>query len=88
MFCRNCGKEVSDQAVMCISCGVPPKSGQKFCQNCGAETDPIAEVCVTCGVKLAATVMPSKLISVRSVVIPAQVWSIIAWQVYISGWAV
>ncbi|MFC1717628.1 NINE protein [Candidatus Poribacteria bacterium] len=56
MFCRNCGKEVADQAVVCVSCGAPPKGGQKFCQNCGAETDPLAEVCVTCGVKLAAAV--------------------------------
>lgn len=56
MFCRNCGKEVADQAVVCISCGCPPKSGQNFCQNCGAETDPAAEVCVTCGVKLATAV--------------------------------
>ena len=26
MFCTNCGKEVSDQAVICVSCGVPLKS--------------------------------------------------------------
>jgi ribosomal protein L40E len=54
MFCRNCGKEVSDQAVMCVSCGVPPKNGKKFCQNCGAEVNPAAETCIRCGVKLAA----------------------------------
>ena len=33
MYCRNCGKEVAEQAVMCVACGVPPKSGKKFCQN-------------------------------------------------------
>ncbi len=53
MFCRNCGKEISNEAVMCVNCGVPPKKGNKYCQNCGAETDPNAEVCVKCGVKLA-----------------------------------
>lgn len=53
MYCRNCGKEVAEQAVMCVACGVPPKSGKKFCQNCGAETNPAAEVCIKCGVKLA-----------------------------------
>ncbi len=53
MFCRNCGEEVNDQAVMCVTCGCPPKSGSKFCQNCKEETDPAAEVCVNCGIKLA-----------------------------------
>ena len=53
MFCRNCGKEVADQAVMCVGCGVPPKSGTKYCQNCAAPTDPLAVVCVKCGVPLA-----------------------------------
>jgi ribosomal protein L40E len=55
MYCRNCGKEVSEQAVMCVACGVPPKSGKKFCQNCGAETSPAAEVCIKCGVKLTSS---------------------------------
>lgn len=53
MFCRNCGKEVAEQAVMCVACGVPPRSGKKFCQNCGAETNQAAEVCTKCGVRLA-----------------------------------
>jgi hypothetical protein len=53
MYCRNCGKEVAEQAVMCVACGVPPKSGKKFCQNCGAETNIAAEVCTKCGVRLA-----------------------------------
>ncbi len=53
MYCRNCGKEVSDQAVMCVNCGVPPRAGNKFCQNCSAETQPAAEICVRCGVRLA-----------------------------------
>ena len=53
MFCRNCGKEVAEQAVMCVACGVPPKSGKKFCQNCGAETNQAAEICTKCGARLA-----------------------------------
>lgn len=53
MYCRNCGKEVAEQAVMCVACGSPPKSGKKFCQNCGSETNPAAEVCPKCGVRLA-----------------------------------
>ena len=53
MYCRNCGQSISEQAVMCVSCGVPPRNGDKFCQHCGSETDPAAEICVNCGVRLA-----------------------------------
>lgn len=56
MFCRNCGKELSDQAVMCVSCGAPPKKGKNFCSNCGGRTDPAAEICMNCGVSLTTTV--------------------------------
>ena len=52
MYCRNCGKEVPEQAVMCVSCGVPPKIGKKFCQNCGMGTNVAAEICTKCGVRL------------------------------------
>lgn len=52
MFCRNCGKEVSDQAVMCVTCGVPPKEGKKFCNGCGVPTNAGAEICMKCGVGL------------------------------------
>jgi TM2 domain-containing membrane protein YozV len=53
MYCRNCGKEVAEQAVMCVACGVPPRNGRKFCQNCAAETNVAAEICIKCGVPLA-----------------------------------
>jgi TM2 domain-containing membrane protein YozV/ribosomal protein L40E len=56
MFCRNCGKEVPEQAVVCLSCGCLPQGGKKFCQHCGAETDPAAEICVKCGVRLATAI--------------------------------
>lgn len=49
MFCRNCGKEVPEQAVVCVNCGVAPGNGTRFCPNCGAETDARAEFCVKCG---------------------------------------
>lgn len=53
MYCKNCGKEISKQAEVCVACGVSPKKGNRFCQNCGAPTNPEAEVCTRCGVKLA-----------------------------------
>ncbi len=51
MYCRNCGKELTDLAEICVQCGAKPKSGDKFCQNCGAETGPSAEICTKCGVR-------------------------------------
>lgn len=62
MHCRNCGKEVDQDAVVCVSCGAVPRNGKKFCQHCGAETDPAAEICTKCGVRLAvsASELPEK----------------------------
>ncbi len=54
MYCRNCGNEVSEKAVMCVACGVPPKAGTKYCSNCKSETDPNAAICMKCGVALKA----------------------------------
>lgn len=52
MYCRNCGNEVSEKAIMCVACGTPPKSCTKFCYNCKAETAPDAVICTKCGVGL------------------------------------
>jgi hypothetical protein len=52
MYCRNCGNEVSEKAIMCVSCGTPPKAGDKFCFNCKAETTSNATICMKCGVSL------------------------------------
>jgi uncharacterized Tic20 family protein len=52
MFCRNCGKEIDDKAVVCVGCGVPPLKGATYCQNCGKEADNSADVCAACGVQL------------------------------------
>ena len=50
MYCGNCGKELADQAVVCVSCGVPPRSGKNFCVNCGEGRPPGASTCARCGV--------------------------------------
>ncbi|MFA7384477.1 MAG: TM2 domain-containing protein [Desulfurivibrionaceae bacterium] len=44
-----------EQAVMCVSCGVPPKNGSKYCQVCAAETNYSAEICIKCGVRLSTS---------------------------------
>ena len=61
MFCKHCGKEIDDKAVVCIHCGllVEPvasvqteikKPAVKFCSSCGKELNPDAVICVNCGV--------------------------------------
>jgi hypothetical protein len=52
MYCRNCGNDVSEKAIMCVACGTPPKAGDKFCYHCKAETTPGAAICMKCGVSL------------------------------------
>ncbi|MBK7133567.1 MAG: TM2 domain-containing protein [Bacteroidales bacterium] len=52
MYCRNCGNEVSEKAVMCVSCGTPPKAGDRYCHNCKAETNASSTICMKCGVSL------------------------------------
>ena len=52
MYCRNCGNEVSEKAVMCVACGTPPRAGDKFCYNCKADTTPDTKICMKCGVSL------------------------------------
>lgn len=56
MFCRNCGSEMHDEAVVCVKCGVSKGSGNKYCDKCGAEVHPDAVVCVKCGCSFASPV--------------------------------
>lgn len=56
MFCKNCGQQMVDQAVVCVKCGCAAGAGANFCPNCGQPTVPGAVVCTTCGVALNAPV--------------------------------
>ena len=58
MFCRNCGNEMHDEAVVCVKCGVPAGKGNVYCPNCGKEVHPEAVICVACGVALVAPEAP------------------------------
>ena len=51
-FCKNCGKELTKGAIVCLGCGVRVGDGTRFCPNCGAEPDPLAVICVKCGCEL------------------------------------
>ncbi len=60
MYCKNCGRQIDDNAFICVHCGVRTdaviplnKSEERaFCSHCGQEIDPNAYVCVHCGVKV------------------------------------
>lgn len=53
-YCRHCGADMLDEAVVCIKCGVSDKSPvtteKAYCRACGAEISSKAAVCVKCGV--------------------------------------
>lgn len=49
--CKNCGEAYStDEAVMCVRCGVARDSGSNYCHNCGNPLAQDATVCLNCGV--------------------------------------
>lgn len=52
MFCRNCGNQLNEGALICTSCGFKPLQGNLYCQNCGAQTKPGQEICISCGFKI------------------------------------
>ena len=54
MFCRHCGQQLDNQAVICVRCGRTPQNGVYYCWYCGAQSNPIAQVCTNCGVSLQA----------------------------------
>ncbi len=60
MFCKNCGKQMDDLAVVCVNCGVSKDAGNNYCANCGAQTVPGAAVCTTCGAAVAQAVNPAE----------------------------
>ncbi len=59
MYCKNCGKEIDDNAYFCVHCGVrtddvrykDQTSSKRFCTHCGKEIDPNAFICVHCGTR-------------------------------------
>ena len=53
MYCRNCARQLADNAEYCINCGQRPLQGNRYCQSCGQETVPGAEICLKCGVRVA-----------------------------------
>ena len=55
MYCKNCGAEINENAVACMSCGFAKNSGEKFCANCGSEINLGAIICTKCGANVNST---------------------------------
>ena len=53
MYCRNCARQLADNAEFCVDCGQRPLAGTRFCCNCGKELIPNLEFCAQCGTRLA-----------------------------------
>lgn len=47
--CPECGKEVSDRALSCPSCGFPLIKNDKICPECNTMVPTDADTCPTCG---------------------------------------
>ncbi len=54
MYCRTCGSQIENDAVVCMRCGCKPLVGHNYCQNCGATTTEGQVVCLNCGFSLQA----------------------------------
>lgn len=52
MFCKNCGKEIDEQAAICVNCGYKNGDGNNYCQHCGEKVDSGASICLKCGYSL------------------------------------
>ena len=50
MYCRNCARQLADNAEFCVNCGQRPLLANQYCSSCGKETSPNAEICTQCGV--------------------------------------
>lgn len=49
-FCKNCGEVYqTDEAVMCVKCGVGKGKGSNYCHNCGRPLNPDQTICLSCG---------------------------------------
>ena len=66
-YCKNCGEAyATDEAVLCVKCGVSKGVGSSYCHNCGNPLAPEATVCMTCGVPtkaLSSSASKSKIVA-------------------------
>ncbi len=71
MRCKNCGLELSDNAIVCIACGTtisqnPQNKKITICKNCGFELSDNAIVCIACGTTISQSPQNKKIIICKS----------------------
>ena len=66
MYCKNCGKQIDEQAAICVSCGYKNGYGKNYCYHCGAKVDGGAQVCLSCGYALTKENESKKLVGTKS----------------------
>lgn len=64
MYCRECGNQISDNAMKCTNCGTKAGEGFEFCGNCGQYTTEKMVHCRHCGAKI-NTIVPQKILKER-----------------------
>lgn len=42
MYCKNCGSEIADKAVICVNCGVATAQANSGDKNCNCESEGIS----------------------------------------------
>ena len=67
MYCRNCARQLADNAEFCVQCGQRPLTGTRFCSHCGKEMVPNAEICVQCGAGVVAAASGGKDLATAAV---------------------
>ena len=65
-YCKNCGKQLSDDAKFCVDCGTPTEEASSKrrveqagtiykCPNCGEVLESMTAVCPACGYEIRNT---------------------------------
>ena len=89
-FCKNCGEPyMTDEAVMCVKCGVAKGQGNNYCHNCGKPLAPDAAVCLNCGVANKQAPAPdakSKLVALAIPVRQLPNWYFPSWESFYAVW--
>ncbi len=66
MYCRHCGKELGDWAMVCGACGCRVGDGSRYCDTCGAPVAGDQKTCGACGNSLEKLSMRAKTVGSKN----------------------
>lgn len=52
MYCKNCGAEIDEKALICVNCGTKNGEGADYCSHCGTKVEKGQIACMGCGYAL------------------------------------